>query len=149
MYREGASPLIKRENYTAPAFWIETVELTFDLDPQKTRVLNKMRVRKNPDSSETTLRLDGQELSLSRVLVNGAGSSFKIEEDQLVLDNLPEDPQGFDLEIFTICNPIKNTQLSGLYVSNESFFTQCEAEGFRRITYFQDRPDVMAVLPSP
>ena len=144
MYREGASPLIKRENYTAPAFWIETVELTFDLDPQKTRVLNKMRVRKNPDSSETTLRLDGQELSLSRVLVNGAGSSFKIEEDQLVLDNLPEDPQGFDLEIFTICNPIKNTQLSGLYVSNESFFTQCEAEGFRRITYFQDRPDVMA-----
>ncbi len=144
MYREGASPLIKRENYTAPAFWIDTVELTFDLDPQKTRVLNKMRVRKNPDSKDSTLRLDGQELSLSRVLVNGAGSSFKNEGNQLILENLPEDANGFDLEIFTICNPIKNTQLSGLYVSNESFFTQCEAEGFRRITYFQDRPDVMA-----
>ncbi len=144
MYREGASPLIKRENYTAPAFWIDTVELTFDLDPQKTRVLNKMRVRKNPDSKDSTLRLDGQELSLSRVLVNGAGSSFKNEGNQLILENLPEDASGFDLEIFTICNPIKNTQLSGLYVSNESFFTQCEAEGFRRITYFQDRPDVMA-----
>ena len=144
MYREGASPLIKRENYTAPAFWIDTVELIFDLDPQKTRVLNKMRVRRNKESGESTLRLDGQDLTLSRVLVNGAGSSFKIEENQLVLENLPEDPQGFDLEIFTICNPIKNTQLSGLYVSNESFFTQCEAEGFRRITYFQDRPDVMA-----
>jgi len=144
MYREGASPLIKRENYTAPAFWIDTVELTFDLDPQKTRVLNKMRVRKNKDSNETVLRLDGQDLSLSRVLVNGAGSSFKNEENQLVLENLPSDDQGFDLEIFTICNPIKNTQLSGLYVSNESFFTQCEAEGFRRITYFQDRPDVMS-----
>ncbi len=144
MYREGASPLIKRENYTAPAFWIDTVELTFDLDPQKTRVLNKMRIRKNPDSKESTLRLDGQELSLSRVLVNGAGSSFKNEGNQLILENLPEDANGFDLEIFTICNPIKNTQLSGLYVSNQSFFTQCEAEGFRRITYFQDRPDVMA-----
>ena len=144
MYREGASPLIKRENYSAPAFWIDTVELTFDLDPQKTRVLNKMRVRKNTDSPVSTLRLDGEDLSLSRVLVNGAGSSFKIEENQLVLENLPVDADGFDLEIFTICNPIKNTQLSGLYVSNESFFTQCEAEGFRRITYFQDRPDVMA-----
>jgi aminopeptidase N len=144
MYREGASPLIKRENYTAPAFWIDTVELTFDLDPQKTRVLNKMRIRKNPDSKESTLRLDGQELSLSRVLVNGAGSSFKNEGNQLILENLPDDANGFDLEIFTICNPIKNTQLSGLYVSNQSFFTQCEAEGFRRITYFQDRPDVMA-----
>ena len=144
MYREGASPLIKREDYTAPAFWIDTVELTFDLDPQKTRVLNKMRVRRNQDSQESTLRLDGEELSLSRVLVNGAGSSFKIEGNQLVLENLPSDTNGFDLEIFTICNPIKNTQLSGLYVSNDSFFTQCEAEGFRRITYFQDRPDVMA-----
>ena len=81
MYRDGPSPLIKRENYTAPAFWIETVELTFDLDPQKTRVLNKMRVLKNTSSSETALRLDGEELSLSRVLVNGAGSSFKIEGD--------------------------------------------------------------------
>jgi aminopeptidase N len=144
MYRDGPSPLIKRENYTAPAFWIETVELTFDLDPQKTRVLNKMRVLKNTSSSETALRLDGEELSLSRVLVNGAGSSFKIEGDQLVLENLPQDGEPFNLEIFTICQPIKNTQLSGLYVSNESFFTQCEAEGFRRITYFADRPDVMA-----
>ena len=144
MYRDGPSPLIKRENYTAPAFWIETVELTFDLDPQKTRVLNKMRVLKNTSSAETVLRLDGEELSLSRVLVNGAGSSFKIEGDQLVLENLPQDGEAFNLEIFTICQPIKNTQLSGLYVSNESFFTQCEAEGFRRITYFPDRPDIMA-----
>ena len=61
MYREGASPLIKRENYTAPAFWIDTVELIFDLDPQKTRVLNKMRVRRNKESGESTLRLDGQD----------------------------------------------------------------------------------------
>lgn len=144
MYRDGTTTLIKRENYTAPPYWIDTVELTFDLDPQKTRVLNKMRVRKNKDSAETALRLDGEELSLSRVLVNGAGSSFKNDNGQLVLENLPQDEKGFDLEIFTVCNPVKNTQLSGLYVSNESFFTQCEAQGFRRITYFQDRPDVMS-----
>ena len=144
MYRDGASTLVHRENYTEPAFWIQTVELTFDLDAQKTRVLNKMRVQKNMDSLESVLRLDGEELSLSRVLVNGAGSSFKIEGDQLVLENLPQDGEAFDLEIFTICQPAKNTQLSGLYVSNDSFFTQCEAEGFRRITYYPDRPDVMA-----
>ena len=67
-----------------------------------------------------------------------------MDGNQLVLENLPEGTDAFDLEIFTTCNPSKNTQLSGLYVSNESFFTQCEAEGFRRITYFLDRPDVMA-----
>jgi len=78
------------------------------------------------------------------VLVNGAGCSFKMDGAQLVLDNLPEDAAGFDLEIFTTCVPEKNTQLMGLYVSQGTFFTQCEAEGFRRITYFLDRPDVMA-----
>jgi aminopeptidase N len=62
---------------------------------------------------------------------------------QLVLENLPEG-RAFELEIFTTCAPAKNTKLMGLYVSNDSFFTQCEAEGFRRITYFLDRPDVMA-----
>ena len=64
-----------------------------------------------------------------------------------MLDNLPAAEDGaFDLEIFTTCAPAKNTKLMGLYVSNDSFFTQCEAEGFRRITYFLDRPDVMATL---
>ena len=135
---------IHRVNYTAPAFWIDTVDLSFDLDPVKTRVLNKMRVRRNPEVAAQALRLDGEALNLARVMVNGGGTSFKIEGDQLVLENLPEGNDAFDLEIFTTCNPSKNTQLSGLYVSNDSFFTQCEAEGFRRITYFLDRPDVMA-----
>ncbi|WP_396433003.1 aminopeptidase N [Limnohabitans sp.] len=142
--REGQATAIRREAYAAPAFWIDTVDLTFDLDPAKTRVLNKMRLRRNPDVAAQPLRLDGEELNLARVLVNGAGTSFKIEGGQLVLENLPEGHQPFDLEIFTTCNPEKNTQLMGLYVSNDSFFTQCEAEGFRRITYFLDRPDVMA-----
>jgi aminopeptidase N len=107
-------------------------------------VLNKMRLRRNPDVAAQPLRLDGEDLNLARVLVNGGGTSFKMDGNQLVLENLPEGNDAFDLEIFTTCNPEKNTQLMGLYVSNDSFFTQCEAEGFRRITYFLDRPDVMA-----
>jgi len=136
-------------NYTAPAFWIDSVDLTIDLDPTKTRVLNKMRVRRNPDVPAQALQLDGKELNLARVLVAGQGTSFKMEtmangDEKLVLEKLPEGFESFDLEIFTTCNPTKNTSMSGLYVSNDSFFTQCEAEGFRRITYFLDRPDVMA-----
>jgi aminopeptidase N len=141
---EEQTKAIRRVDYAAPAFWIDTVDLTFDLDPAKTRVLNKMRMRRNPNVATQALRLDGEELNLARVMVNGAGTSFKMDGKQLLLENLPEGNEAFDLEIFTTCNPAKNTQLSGLYVSNDSFFTQCEAEGFRRITYFLDRPDVMA-----
>jgi aminopeptidase N len=143
MLREGQTTVIRREDYSPPAFWIDSVNLTFDLDPAKTRVLNKMTLRRNPDVAAQPLKLDGEELNLARVLVNGQGASFKMEDNRLVLDNLPAEGD-FELEIFTTCAPVKNTSLTGLYVSNESFFTQCEAEGFRRITYFLDRPDVMA-----
>jgi len=142
--REGQAVAVRRENYTAPAFWIDTVDLIFDLEPAKTRVLNKMRLRRNPEVAAQPLRLDGEELNLARVLVNGGGTSFKMDGNVLVLENLPEGTEPFELEIFTTCNPEKNTQLMGLYVSQGTFFTQCEAEGFRRITYFLDRPDVMA-----
>ncbi|MEN9467833.1 MAG: hypothetical protein RL081_1834, partial [Pseudomonadota bacterium] len=141
----GPGMVIHRAAYTAPAYWIDTVDLSFDLDPAKTRVLNKMTLRRNPDVAAQPLRLDGEELNLARVLVNGQGTSFKMDGNQLVLENLPEGTEPFALEIFTTCAPVKNTKLMGLYVSNESFFTQCEAEGFRRITYFLDRPDVMAM----
>ena len=136
--------VVRREAYTAPAFWIDTVDLTFDLDPAKTRVLNKMTLRRNADVAPQALRLDGDELNLARVLVNGQGTSFKMDGNQLVLENLPTDTEPFELEIFTTCAPVKNTKLMGLFVSNDTFFTQCEAEGFRRITYFLDRPDVMS-----
>jgi len=141
---QALATAIHRADYTAPAYWIDTVELCFDLDPAKTRVLNKMRLRRNPDVPAQSLKLDGEELNLARVLVNGQGTSFKLEGSQLVLENLPEGEAPFDLEIFTTTCPAKNTKLMGLYVSNDSFFTQCEAEGFRRITYFLDRPDVMS-----
>ncbi|MBC7445420.1 MAG: aminopeptidase N [Polaromonas sp.] len=137
----GAAVVINRADYTAPAYWVDTVDLCFDLDPVKTRVLSKMTLHRNPDVPAQPLRLDGEELNLARVLVNGQGTSFKLEGGQLVLCDLPD---AFTLEIFTTTCPSKNTKLMGLYVSDGSFFTQCEAEGFRRITYFLDRPDVMA-----
>ncbi len=143
--REPQGPLVKRLDYQASAFFIESVDLTFDLDPQKTRVLNRMRLRRNPDVPPQALRLDGEELNLARVMVNGEGTSFKMDQGQLVLEKLPEGLEPFELELFTTCNPAKNTTLSGLYVSQDTFFTQCEAEGFRRITYFLDRPDIMAL----
>lgn len=145
--QDAALKSIRRENYAAPAYWISDVNLTFDLDPAKTRVLNRMRVRPNTHITRPEpLRLDGEELDLVRVLINGQGATFRIEEsergNQLVIEQVPAEE--FDLEIFTICKPEKNTTCQGLYVSQGTFFTQCEAESFRRITYFLDRPDVMA-----
>ena len=142
--RDGQAMVTRREDYQAPGFWIDTVHLVFDLDATKTRVLNTMTMRRNPQTPTQALRLDGEDLNLSRVLLNGQGTSFKIEGDQLVLENIPEGNEPFTIEVFTTCNPTKNTQLSGLYLSQNSLFTQCEAQGFRRITYFLDRPDVMA-----
>ena len=144
--REGDAPamVIRREDYTPPPFWIDRIDLTFDLDPAKTRVLNKMSLRRNTDVPAQPLRLHGEDLNLARVMLNGGGCSFKMDGQILVMENLPEGPEPFELEIFTTCSPEKNTQLSGLYLSQGDFFTQCEAEGFRRITYFLDRPDVMA-----
>ena len=145
MFREGQAVITRREDYQAPAFLIDSVDLVFDLEPAKTRVLNTMLIRRNPEVAAQALKLDGEELNLSRVLVNGQGTSFKMDGEQLVLENLPEGNEPFKLEIFTTCNPAKNTQLTGLYVSQDSFFTQCEAQGFRRISYFLDRPDVMSL----
>jgi aminopeptidase N len=142
MMKEGHVAVIRREDYVAPAYWIRTVDLTFDLDPDKTLVINRMTVERNAAAPAGPLRLDGEDLNLTRVLVNGESLSFRVDNNQLVLDNLPQGP--FELEIRTTCAPAKNTQLSGLYTSGGGFFTQCEAQGFRRITYFLDRPDVMS-----
>jgi aminopeptidase N len=140
--REGTAPLIRREDYAPPAYWIRKVDLTFDLDPAKTLVSNKMQVERNPEAPAGPLKLNGEDITLIRCLANGESVSFRHEDGFLVIDNLPEG--SFTLEIKNTCAPEKNTQLSGLYTSGNGFFTQCEAEGFRRITYFLDRPDVMA-----
>jgi aminopeptidase N len=145
--REGSAHLIRREDYVAPAYWIRSVDLSFDLDPVKTLVFNRMQLQRNPTMAAQPLRLHGEGLNLLRVLVNGQSVSFKNEGHMLVLDCVQElGPEPFTLEIRNTCTPEKNTELSGLYTSSGGFFTQCEAEGFRRITYFLDRPDVMVVF---
>ncbi|WP_428506023.1 aminopeptidase N [Roseateles sp.] len=141
--REGSATLIRREDYCAPAFWIRTVDLTFDLEPAKTLVTSKMQLERNAAVAHGALRLHGEELNVLRVLINGESVSFRQEGHELIIDNVPD--ADFALEIRNTCAPDRNTALSGLYTSGGSFFTQCEAEGFRRITYFLDRPDVMAV----
>ena len=143
---EGSTTLIRREDYQAPAFWIRSVELIFDLDPVKTIVASKLSIERNPDAAPgQPLTLHGDDLVLLRCLADGESVSFRHEPGLLVIDNPPDRPV-FTLEIRNTCGPDKNTQLSGLYTSGGGFFTQCEAEGFRRITYFLDRPDVMAVF---
>ena len=148
--REGPATTIRREDYSAPAFWIRSAELTFDLDPAKTIVASKLVIERNADAAPgQPLRLHGDGLTLLRCLADGESVSFRHEGSgsagMLVIDNPPE-TASFTLEIRNTCAPDKNTQLSGLYTSGGGFFTQCEAEGFRRITYYLDRPDVMAVF---
>ena len=150
--REASTTLIHRAAYTAPAFFIRTVDLTFDLDPAKTIVGSRLRVERNAAHGDgparPPLRLHGEGLTLLRVLADGQSVSFRHEGGDLVIDNPPE-ADSFTLEIRNTCAPDKNTELSGLYASggqaHAMLSTQCEAEGFRRITYFLDRPDVMAV----
>ena len=144
--REGTPDIVRREDYTAPAYWIRNVDLSFDLDPVRTLVISRMQLERNADAPAQPLVLHGEDLNLLRVLVNGESVSFRHENGSLVIDSLQGVPPGpFTLEIRNTCAPDKNTQLSGLYTSGGGFFTQCEAEGFRRITYFLDRPDIMAV----
>ena len=140
--REGNAPLVRREDYAAPPFWIRKVDLTFELDPAKTMVINRMQIERNGAVAAGPLKLHGEDITLTRCLANGESVSFRHEDSLLVIDNLPEG--SFTLEIRNTCAPERNTRLSGLYTSGGGFFTQCEAEGFRRITYFLDRPDVMA-----
>ncbi|MBK6471016.1 MAG: aminopeptidase N [Betaproteobacteria bacterium] len=142
--RAATTNLVRREAYAPPAFFIRSAELAFDLDPAKTIVASKLRIERNAAVAPQPLRLHGEGLTLLRVLAEGASVSFRHEGDELVIDNPPA-ADSFMLEVRNTCAPDKNTELSGLYTSGGGFFTQCEAEGFRRITYFLDRPDVMAV----
>ncbi|MGF6657713.1 aminopeptidase N [Paraburkholderia youngii] len=141
---DTATPnVIRRADYAPPAFLIDTVALEFDLVPERTVVRNTMRVRRNPDASRAAhLELMGEQLEFVSAEIDGKPfANAHPHEHGLLLDNVPD---SFELTLTSTCNPAENTTLSGLYVSSGNFFTQCEAEGFRRITYFLDRPDVMA-----
>ncbi len=132
-------------DYRPPAWLIDTVDLAFDLDEAATSVRSRLSVRRNPESDGTgALLLDGEALTLRRIAVDGVdlgANRYRIEDGKLLIPDMPDTAV---LEIETQISPKDNTELSGLYTSNGSYFTQCEAEGFRRITYFPDRPDVMA-----
>ncbi|MGZ5201978.1 MAG: aminopeptidase N, partial [Telluria sp.] len=135
---------IYRKDYTAPSYLVETVELGFDLDPARTIVANRLTMRRNPESAQREIELYGEDIELVAVRLNGKAlgkREYRIDGNMLRIPNAPEQVV---LEIENICSPEKNTALSGLYVSNGNFITQCEAEGFRRITFYPDRPDVMA-----
>jgi len=141
---DTATPnVIRRADYAPPAFLIDTVALEFDLVPERTTVRNTMRVRRNPDAVRAPhLELMGEQLQFVSATIDGTPhDAVHPHGHGLTLDNVPD---AFELTLVSLCNPAENTTLSGLYVSSGNFFTQCEAEGFRRITYFLDRPDVMS-----
>jgi aminopeptidase N len=134
-------------DYRPPAFLVDTVDLVFDLGEADTGVASHLTLRRNPqaDARGTPLRLDGDELQLVALALDGralAPSEYRREADGALV--VPQVPDSFALDIATRIVPERNTALSGLYVSGGNFCTQCEPEGFRRITYFPDRPDVMA-----
>ncbi|WP_318474465.1 aminopeptidase N [Photobacterium leiognathi] len=131
-----------RSDYRKPDYTITDIDLTFDLNDTKTQVTAQSKVVRMGDNADAKLVLDGDELELVSVTVNGeAWSAYTKEDGHLVLSDLPAE---FDLTIVTMINPEANTALEGLYKSGGGFCTQCEAEGFRRITYYLDRPDVLA-----
>ncbi len=135
---------INRQDYTPPSYWIETVEMGFDLDPGATHVMTRMTMTRNPASPNKDIELCGEELQLVQLRMNGkllSKRAYRLDKRHLRIADAPDQ---VTLEIETVIHPDKNTSLSGLYVSSGNFFTQCEAEGFRKITYFPDRPDVMA-----
>jgi len=130
-------------DYAAPDFLVDRVELAFDLRENVTHVSAKSRLRRMTQR-DVPLVLAGSDMSLKSVSINGTiltAAEYQLSDHHLTLLNPPEE---FDLVIENDINPARNTALEGLYISNEMYCTQCEAEGFRRITYFLDQPDVMA-----
>ncbi|MAZ05731.1 aminopeptidase N [Marinobacter sp. SS8-8] len=144
--RTSQPQTIYLSDYKVPAYLVDTVELTFELFEDGARVHSTLELRRNPESAEASapLELDGDSLKLESVALDGAklaASDYEDRGDQLVIRSVPDQ---FCLTIVTWIEPQNNTRLEGLYKSSGMFCTQCEAEGFRCITYFPDRPDVMA-----
>jgi aminopeptidase N len=146
MRTEQARP-VRLEDYRPPDWLVETVDLDIRLDPKATRVRATLNLRPNPQgTAPAPLVLDGDGLTLVSLRLDGAdlaAESYVATPDSLTIAQPPAGP--FTLEVETLVDPSANTQLMGLYRSSNTYCTQCEAEGFRRITYFPDRPDVMAV----
>ncbi|MEM7425893.1 MAG: aminopeptidase N [Pseudomonadota bacterium] len=141
------NPTIRLTDYKPSPFLIDDVHLDVRLAQQRTQVRSKLKMRSNPDAADeiASLRLDGEKLELLGLEIDGtalAAGQYSVDESGLTILGPPAG--SFTLAIETVCDPSANTALSGLYRSGGIYCTQCEAEGFRRITYYLDRPDVLA-----
>jgi aminopeptidase N len=144
--RTETGTTIRREDYRPFAFRIPSIKLEFELDAELTWVRSQLTVQRRQDLPRVSnLVLDGEDLALISVHVNGhllTGTQYQLSEATLTLMDIPDDAE---IVIVSTSQPAQNTSLSGLYVSGKSLFTQCEAQGFRKITWFADRPDVMSI----
>lgn len=136
------------KDYKVPNFLIESIDLTVDIQTGITTVHSQLQIKRNPESSEATapLELDGKDLKLEAIKINDnqlESNQYQVTPTQLIIT---ETPDQFTLNITVTINPDKNTKLTGLYRSGDMYCTQCESQGFRRITYYMDRPDVMAAF---
>ncbi len=142
-----AAPRVRLADYRPPNHLVDTVELDIRLEPERTQVKARLSLRPNPEGRPgAALVLDGEDLEILAVMLDGIPlprSEYVVSDRGLTIAAVPERP--FTLETTVLVDPSANTRLMGLYRSNGVYCTQCEAEGFRRITFFPDRPDVLAV----
>ncbi len=148
MKKKKPQPILLKD-YKPSDYIIETVKLDVSLHPTETRVKAKLRIKPNPVVTGThgPLILDGDNIKLEKVAIGGKAldkKAYKATKTSLKIVKPPS--RAFTLDIITTCNPEKNKALSGLYRSGSIYCTQCEAQGFRRITYYLDRPDVLSVF---
>jgi len=129
------------KDYTPPAFFVDSVDLDFVIETGHTTVTATLAMRRNPAVPAQPLVLDGEELETLSATVDGEKAAFLLTASTLSIADLPD---AFILQTVVRIDPDKNTRLSGMYRSKDGYFTQCEAQGFRRITWFLDRPDVMS-----
>ena len=141
--RDATPQTIYLKDYTPFGYKIEDVHLTFKLAPTATRVISRIRFAPNPEATDKTFFLHGEQLDLKWAKIDGVAISPAITPEGLTAD-VPEGAFTFESEVEI--SPQTNTALEGLYMSNGMYCTQCEAEGFRKITYYPDRPDVMSVF---
>ena len=139
---------VRLQDYRPPAFLVDGVELDFDLAPQGTLVRSRLALRRNPahGDDKAELRLDGENLRLKHLSVDGVtlpATAYAVDEESLTISEVPD---AFVLSAEVEIDPEDNARLEGLYRSSGTYCTQCEAEGFRRITYYPDRPDVMTTF---
>ena len=141
--KDAAPQTIYLADYTPPAWLVDTVELTFRLSPDATRVISRIAFRPNPAATSRAFFLHGEQLTLMSAAINGTPVTPDITSTGLTCD-VPDTAFVWECEVEIA--PAKNTALEGLYMSNGMYCTQCEAEGFRKITFYPDRPDVMGVF---